>query len=242
MKGENIPMETKNIGVLLLAGSSTRTGGIKKQFYVSPHEEKPLYIHSLETLNKHLDDVVLVVGKGDKEKVEAQSYLFLKRVFPIVEGGETRTGSVYSGLQYIERIYGKKGINVLVHDAARPFLPDSTVEEIIRSLTDHDAVIPILKITDSLIRKERGKEQEKGTYLDRENVARVQTPQGFSFPLLLKAYENLLGESKTDDFQLVLPYAKSPSHIEGSIFNFKVTNPEDIRLYDEIIKARSEKK
>lgn len=231
-------METKNIGILLLAGHSTRMNGVTKQFYVSPYEDKPLYIHPLETLNEALDDVVLVVGKGEKEKIEAQSYIYLKRFFPIVEGGETRTQSVFNGLNYIEKIYGEKGINVLIHDAARPFLPLELVRQIVSSLGYSDAITPTLKMTDSLLKDDKG----KISYVPREDIYRVQTPQAFQLKLIMKAYEGLQGESKSDDFQLVLPLAKSPYLIPGSALNFKITTPDDLYLYDSIIKARLGKK
>lgn len=231
-------METKNIGILLLAGHSTRMNGVTKQFYVSPYEDKPLYIHPLETLNEALDDVVLVVGKGEKERIEAQSYIYLKRFFPVVEGGETRTQSVFNGLKYIEKIYGEKGINVLIHDAARPFLPLELVRQIVSSLGYSDAITPTLKMTDSLLKDDKG----KISYVPREDIYRVQTPQAFQLKLIMKAYEGLQGESKSDDFQLVLPLAKSPYLIPGSALNFKITTPDDLYLYDSIIKARLGKK
>lgn len=231
-------METKNIGILLLAGHSTRMNGVTKQFYVSPYEDKPLYIHPLETLNEALDDVVLVVSKGEKEKIEAQSYIYLKRFFPVVEGGETRTQSVFNGLKYIEKIYGEKGINVLIHDAARPFLPLELVRQIVSSLGYSDAITPTLKMTDSLLKDDKG----KISYVPREDIYRVQTPQAFQLKLIMKAYEGLQGESKSDDFQLVLPLAKSPYLIPGSALNFKITTPDDLYLYDSIIKARLGKK
>lgn len=61
-------MNTKYIGILLMAGKSTRMNGIVKQYYVSKEDDEPMYIHSLKTLVSFMDDVILVVPHGDEEK------------------------------------------------------------------------------------------------------------------------------------------------------------------------------
>lgn len=80
-------MNTKYIGILLMAGKSTRMNGIVKQYYASKDDE-PMYIHSLKTLASFMDDVILVVPHGDEEKVKSQSFIFTKKFYPVISGGK----------------------------------------------------------------------------------------------------------------------------------------------------------
>lgn len=115
-------------------------------------------------------------------------------------------------------MYFDVDIKVLIHDAARPFVPSKIILNIKDALKDHDAVTPVLDMSDSLL-----KENDGIKYVDRTFIKRVQTPQGFDFNLIYEAYEELKEESKTDDFQMVLNKSKSPILIKGSTLSFKVT-------------------
>lgn len=225
-----------NVGILLMAGRSERMEGREKQFYTSPCEAVPLYVRPLKTLADSLDDVVIVASKENRKKVQLQTYAVFRRFFPVLEGGKTRTESVKNALEYIRAFYGEKGVNVLVHDAARPFVPKEVVERVKKALERCDAATAAWGVSDSLLREEKG----RISYVSRDFLHSVQTPQGFSFPLLWKAYRGLEAESLTDDFQLVLGEAESPALVEGSPLNFKVTRRGDLPLYDALALAESE--
>lgn len=220
-------MNTKYIGILLMAGKSTRMNGIVKQYYVSKDDDEPMYIRSLKTLVSFMDDVILVVPHGDEEKVKSQSFIFAKKFYPVISGGKNRTESVRNALNFIKNMYFDVDIKVLIHDAARPFVPSNIILNIKDALKDHDAVTPVLDMLDSLL-----KENDGIKYVDRTSIKRVQTPQGFDFNLIYEAYEELKEESKTDDFQMVLNKSKSPILIHGSTLSFKVTNDDDLVIYD----------
>lgn len=221
-------MEYKNIGILLMAGKSSRIDGITKQFYQSKAESKPMYVYPLTTLNEALDDVILVVPQGYGNRVKNQALAYLGKIFDVVEGGETRTESVSRGLKLVEEKYGREGVNVLIHDAARPYVPLNVVKNVKQLLDTHDAVTPVMDVYDSLLSVEEGNSH----YLDRNSIKRVQTPQGFRLSLILDAYAKLDGDSKTDDYQLVASTCKNPCICKGSALSFKVTTNDDIAIYD----------
>lgn len=217
-----------NIGVLLMAGSSTRMGGTIKQFHRSSLSDRPMYMFSLTTLDMVLDDVVLVVPKGYVEEVEEQVKSLMGRSFVAIEGGESRSESVHKALTFIKDRYGLEDTNVVIHDAARPFVPESIVRNVVRLLDTYDAVTPILDSTDSLMSLADG----RARYIERDHIKRVQTPQGFKLKLLYGAYEALMGESKTDDYQLVSKICNRPCVCKGSPLSFKVTTKDDLEIFD----------
>ena len=175
-------MNTKYIGILLMAGKSTRMNGIVKQYYVSKDDDEPMYIRSLKTLASFMDDVILVVPHGDEEKVKSQSFVFTKKFYHVISGGKDRTESVRNALNFIKNMYFDVDIKVLIHDAARPFVPSNIILNIKDALKDHDAVTPVLDMSDSLL-----KENDGIKYVDRTFIKRVQTPQGFDFNLIYEA-------------------------------------------------------
>jgi len=73
--------------------------------------------------------------------------------------------------------------------------------------------------------------------LNRDEVYYVQTPQIFKHKEIYKALvkaekENFVG---TDESMLVKRIGKKVNIVEGSVFNFKITNKEDIQLFKKLV-------
>lgn len=229
-------MGLKNIGILLMGGSSIRMDGICKQFYISEGDDKQLFIYPLLTMLKVVDEVVIVTTNESIDYVKGLVSQYNDKPIHVIGGGDSRTQSVSNALNFIKE-NNFDNVNVIIHDAARPFVPLTVIQEVVSLLNTHDAVSSVLAINDSLL-----KSDEKIEYICRNNVNRVQTPQGFKLSLLKSAYDSLNGESKTDDFQLVLDKTNSIALCQGSIMSFKVTNKDDLTLYNLIIKSIHENK
>lgn len=138
----------------------------------------------------------------------------------VIAGGESRQETVAALLAASEAEV------VLVHDAARPFLPEAALLGVLALAWATGAASAALPVADTLI------DAESGATVPRERLRAVQTPQGFRRALLMEAHARAreAGVSATDDAALVRrlghPVALSP----GSAWLFKVTTPDDYRI------------
>ena len=158
-------------------------------------------------------------------------------VVSLIEGGAERYWSVYSALEFLNNREEKRekhlqtDLSIFIHDGARPCFSLDLCERIYQARKSYGAVIPGLPVTDTIKRVEKGIVQES---VDRSSLYRIQTPQAFSFPLLLEAYKTFLekkeeGLSITDDAMMVEAFTKEqPYLVLGEEKNQKITVPEDL--------------
>ncbi len=208
--------------LLVAAGSGTRFGADRpKQF--SPIAGKPVVRWAAEALGPH---VALLQPVGDPAAL-GNALAGLDHL-PIVAGGATRQDSVRLGL---EALVPHAPDIVLIHDAARPFIPPGTIAALLEALTNHQGAIPAAAVADTLKRVSDG--QISGT-VSRENLFRAQTPQAFHFGPLLDLHR--LGTAgATDDAALLeaagVPVAVVPGHDD----NIKLTVPEDAMRLERLL-------
>ena len=122
---------------------------------------------------------------------------------------------------------------VLVHDAARPFVPASVVEAVIAAVRDgHDAVIPVIPVSDTV--KRLAPDGSVPETLPRHQLYAVQTPQGFLRTVLVEAHR---GEpmDATDDAVLVEGLGCPVWTVPGADLSFKVTRPVDLLLAESVL-------
>lgn len=185
------------VALIVAAGSGSRVGGdIPKQFRVV--NGRPMLAHSYATLSKHGDIGTVFVAIGDGQEDLAKDALNGLPAPVLVQGGLTRRESVHHGLEEIARQGGADF--VLIHDAARPFLPDSVIDDLIRALDTSAGAVPALPVVDSL---SRGDDMLSET-VDRSQLWRVQTPQAFHFGAILDAHRSWTGEEPTDDARMLM--------------------------------------
>jgi 2-C-methyl-D-erythritol 4-phosphate cytidylyltransferase len=153
-----------------------------------------------------------------------------------VAGGQERQDSVAAGLALLPA----DGL-VLVHDAARPLLPRRVIRDVRRAAMVAGAAIPALPCADTIKEVEGGRVRAT---LDRQHLARVQTPQGFRVELLRRAHararEN--GLQASDDAALVEGLGVPVVVVPGAEENFKVTRASDLLLVEAILADRNNKR
>jgi 2-C-methyl-D-erythritol 4-phosphate cytidylyltransferase/2-C-methyl-D-erythritol 2,4-cyclodiphosphate synthase len=212
----------KFAAILVAAGSGSRFGSeVPKQFLRVAG--KPVIRHAAERLAKHIS---LLQPVGDAEPIEAA--LMGMDFLPVVPGGETRQESVFNGLLALERHAPDV---VLVHDSARPFFPNGTVEGLLDELREAPGAIPGAAVADTLKRVERG--IITGT-VPRAGLFRAQTPQAFRFSNLLAAHRSGV-EGATDDASLLEAVGETVAVVPGSDDNIKLTYPEDLLRLERVM-------
>ncbi len=218
------------IALVVAAGRGMRLGGVLPKQYL-PLGGRPLLRHSLETLAAHprVGKVRVVYHPADRDLYDgAVAGLDL---LPPVAGGAARQDSVRLGLESLEDLGPER---VLIHDAARPFLDRGVIDRVLDALDDAPGAIPALPVSDTL---KRGIDGVIMATLDRAQLYRAQTPQGFHFKAILGAHRAVSGEELSDDAAVAERAGLGVRLVAGSEDNFKVTQPQDFALAERLIAA-----
>jgi 2-C-methyl-D-erythritol 4-phosphate cytidylyltransferase len=155
----------------------------------------------------------------------------------VVPGGDSRQESVRLGLDALPDDITA----VLVHDAARPLVPEETVDAVVAAVHGGaPAVVPALPLADTVKQVEpaaKGEPEPVVATPDRAVLRAVQTPQGFDRDTLVRAHGTVT-DNVTDDASMVeqlgLPVVVVPGHEEA----FKVTRPLDLVLAEAVLARR----
>ncbi len=213
---------TKIVALITACGRGNRFNhgeGIPKQYL--PVAGMSLLRHSILAFLNHpkIDDVICVIHPDDIALYE-EAAAGLDLLNPIF-GGETRQASIRMGLEALRDYNPKK---VLIHDGVRPFVSKRIINGILEKLETHPAVIPAIAVEDTLKKYSDGKIEWT---LERDNLWRAQTPQGFIYEDILNSHVAFKDLNFTDDASLN-EYAGIPvAIIPGSQNNFKITTQED---------------
>lgn len=205
--------------------SSLLSGTGSKQFI--DLKGKPLIHRTLESLyHLPIAELALVIRPEDRPHFENLLRLhFSASAIVLVEGGRRRQDSVRAGLQALS-----KADRVLVHDGARPFLSAEFLKRLDDLSREHEALIPVMPIVETL--KEIDATGVVVKTHPRSRFVRVQTPQFFRFAELLDAYRRIEDADVefTDDASLMEYFGKPVHTCEGSAENIKVTEIQDVRI------------
>lgn len=226
---------SKYTAIVLAAGSGKRMNTIVHKQYLLL-DGKPILYYSLKAFeDSRVSEIVLVTGDGEEEycqKEIIQKY-GLQKVCHVVKGGKERYHSVYEGLKAV-----RKTDYVLIHDGARPFIDKDIIERSIETVEKYQACVVGMPAKDTIkIADELGFAADTP---DREHVWQVQTPQTFSYSLIMQAYEKLMACNKrqvTDDAMVLEQMTnQTVKLIEGSYRNIKITTPEDLLVAETYLK------
>jgi 2-C-methyl-D-erythritol 4-phosphate cytidylyltransferase/2-C-methyl-D-erythritol 2,4-cyclodiphosphate synthase len=202
--------------LIVAAGSGSRFGGaLPKQFW--PLAGKPVIRWAAEALTPHIG-LLQIVGDAGAIAAALDGVPHL----PPVPGGATRQESVRAGLVALS---AHAPDVVLVHDAARPFIPPGTIEDLLAALRHGaEGAIPAVPVADTLKRAAGGAIAET---VSRANLYRAQTPQAFRFTTLLALHQAADMFEATDDAWLLENSGHAVRIVTGHEENIKLTYPAD---------------
>lgn len=229
----------KNIAVILAGGIGSRlNAGIPKQFLKVAG--MTVIEHTISVFQKHrgIDEIAVVVNDAYKRKIE--SYIIknnFTKVKKILNSGPER---YFSSLSAISAYEGEE-CNLIFHDAVRPLLGTSVIDRVIESLKEFEAVDVAIPSADTVI--EVDEENNIKDIPVRRYIKRGQTPQGFRYSLIKKAYELALQDpnfTTTDDCGVVLKYCPDTKiHVvDGEDANMKLTYKEDFYLIEKLFQLK----
>jgi 2-C-methyl-D-erythritol 4-phosphate cytidylyltransferase len=213
--------------ILVAAGRGTRLGLEQPKAFAKLGED-PLLAEPLRRLDESdwIDAIVIVAPPGWEEPaILLAEELACSKVHSCVAGGETRAGSVRAGLAEVP----EDAVVVLVHDAARPLLPEPVIERVLAALSEGaDGAVAALPLADTIKRVQGGRIVET---LRREELAAAQTPQAFVADTLRTVLTADLSGA-TDCSSLVEASGGRVVTVAGDRRLLKVTGPEDLALVE----------
>ena len=213
------------IAALLVAGGSgSRFGAAQPKQYLSL-AGRPVIAHAAAALAA---EVTWVQPVGDVAAITAA--LAGLDHLPPVAGGSTRQYSVLNGL---EALAAYAPDIVLVHDAARPFVPPGTVAALVAALAHHAGAIPAVPVADTL---KRGADGMIAGTVPRDGLFRAQTPQAFHYPLLRDLHRQAAAGA-TDDASILEAAGHGVALVAGHEDNIKLTYAEDLVRLQRIMSA-----
>ena len=221
----------KLVGVILLAGFSTRFGGPQNKT-LCLLKGKPVFAYSIDAFvkSKRFDEILVVVSSenaSDIEKYISENNINAKLVF----GGKTRQESVEHALSCVK----DKGYEIVViHDGARPLVDDFIISEVIKAAKIEGASTAYLYVSDTIAVK--NEKEEIVEFVPRNTLASIQTPQAFKVDLLLEAHKKSTSLEATDDCSLLLALPHKVKLVKGDKRYHKVTTPEDIIYLEGLLK------
>ena len=205
----------------------------------------PILVQTLQKFvnNAAINEIVIALRKneisGFREQLEKQFPNIAFKNVKMVEGGEHRQNSVANALAAIA---ADADDIVLVHDAVRPFITSEIIAGVIEAARKHGAAIAGWPAVDTIKQVDRTAEGAIITAtIPREHVVMAQTPQGFRYSILKKAFDEAMtdGFVGTDEASLIERSGQPVAVVMGSPRNIKITTPADMELAEFYLKAKS---
>ena len=201
--------------ILACAGKGSRAGFNNNKIWETI-DGKPVIEHALSAFksSNKIDEFIITASIDDYDKINALYGAECK----VVLGGSTRTESVLNALNEVS------GEIVLIHDGARPFVTDKMICDCIECASIYGGAIPAVPSRDTVIVKDGNVTK---TYLGKNQIYSVQTPQGFKTNLIKDAYACARDKTFNDDGEVFKEYIGELFVYDGDYQNLKLTYPED---------------
>jgi 2-C-methyl-D-erythritol 4-phosphate cytidylyltransferase / 2-C-methyl-D-erythritol 2,4-cyclodiphosphate synthase len=217
--------------LVVAAGRGARFGGTLPKQYLALGGSSVLY-HAATAFTSHprVAGVQIVIRPEDTAAYDRA--IIGLGLLPPVPGGAERQDSVRLGL---EALAAQTPDRVLIHDGARPLPSAALIDRVIAALDSAAGAIPALPLGDTIKRVEG---RTIRATVDRSNLWRAQTPQGFHFDAILAAHRAAAGKAATDDAAIAEAAGLAPVIVPGDESNLKVTTADDLAAAERLIAAR----
>jgi 2-C-methyl-D-erythritol 4-phosphate cytidylyltransferase len=223
--------------ILLMGGTGERFGSaLPKQFHRLAG--KKVYLHTLEAfLTAQLfEEIVLVCPETWIEEVRTDLIAYPGAPLQVISGGTTRQASSRKGLLAC----GEQTRIVVIHDAVRPFVSQKVLEKNIAGAAQYDAVDTCIPSADTIVHAPHC--EMISAIPNRAEYLRGQTPQSFSYPLILAAHAKAEKEeifSSSDDCFLVVRLGHPVHVVQGNEENIKITSELDLFLAEQVLRLKN---
>lgn len=218
--------------IVLAGGSGSRMGADRNKVLLELQGE-PVIVRSVRAFVGLVDGVVLVSRAEDIPAMQA-AIEAAKLPVTIVSGGDSRQASVWNGLCALPQ----DCTHVLIHDGARCLVDEGTIRRCMASVEESGTGVAAIPAIDTI--KQVDANEIVTITPDRSSLRAVQTPQGFTVPLIRRAHEAAQtdGFLGTDDASLVERLDIPVRLTLGDRRNIKLTTPEDMMMAEAFLGSK----
>lgn len=224
----------KNIALIVAGGNGSRYGGDIPKQYLSINNQSILSLVVNKFLNHNSIDAVMV-GINENHLELYNKAIESLDLLPYSLSGTRRQDTVRN---LLEAVAEYSPDNVLIHDSARIFIDNETIEDLIQSLEHYKGAIAATRVNDT-IKKTDGRKVLKT--ISRDNMFLAQTPQAFDYKTILSLHRQYQGEDFTDDSALCERDGIEVKVIDSPIMNFKITREIDFEFAKKIMSSENGK-
>lgn len=214
--------------ILLGAGAGRRLGGAEPKAFLSIGGRPILSVAAAGAGACRAVTSLVVTAPHGWEGRAHDALDGLDVAATVVTGGDSREASVRAALDHVPRDVPV----VVIHDAARPFASPDLFARVVSAIgAGGDAVIPIVPITDTVIRVRAG---VVAGAEPRDELSLAQTPQAFRAQALREAHARAeaSGFSFTDDATMLHWAGFEVRTVAGDGSNVKITTLADLAEAD----------
>jgi 2-C-methyl-D-erythritol 4-phosphate cytidylyltransferase / 2-C-methyl-D-erythritol 2,4-cyclodiphosphate synthase len=212
----------ENALVILAGGDGSRFGKKLPKQFTQINGENLIHFFLKRIDVNNFDKIVIVCKISYFKFLKKIEYNFPSVKFIFTQAGKDRQSSSYNALKILKSF---NPINVLIHDAARPFCSNNLIKKILKNLKKNYSSIPYIENTDKkmILKKDFN-----------HNIKLIQTPQGFKFQTIFEAHKNTLIKKARDDSSLITE--KKINFVKGEKFNLKITYADDLNYFKLFLK------
>lgn len=231
-----------NVAMLIAGGKGVRTNqDIPKQFLNI--NDKPVIIYTLQAFEKHpeIDAILVVCIDGWQEMLRAYARQFnISKLRWIVTGGENGQASIHNGIVELQE-YCDESDMVLIHDAIRPNVSQDIISNCIATCRVNGSAVTVIPCAEAMLLRDSEGAMTAERMIDRDCLARTQTPQAFSLGKLLWAHDEAEKRGITNSVAtctLMIELGEKVSFCAGSEKNVKITTSEDLEIFKALLVAK----
>ncbi len=229
--------KTMNIAIVIAGGSGQRMGNdIPKQFIKV--YDKPVIIYTLESFEQHpmVDKILVVCVEGWHEELLAYAKTYgITKLEWVVGGGSSAQESIKNGVFALEGKCSDDDI-IIVHDSIRPLVDAFVLTDVIEKAKEYGNAVTSMPYNEQIFLVDKAEPTTTTSYIPRETLRRVSTPQAYRFDLLNdkyhEAYAKGIGIHGSAYANTMMVELGVRLHFaKGSDKNIKLTTPDDLEIF-----------
>lgn len=228
--------------VILAGGIGERMGNVDKPKQYLLLNGKPIIIHTIEKfcINPEFEKILVLCPKNWIIHTQnlINKYLGGHPHIEVLEGGDTRNGTIMNSITHIEDTYGLDEDTVIVtHDSVRPFVTYRIIKENIESALRYGACDTVIPASDTIV--ESKDRHTISSIPDRKQMYQGQTPQSFKAMKLRDIFNSLTQEEKsvlTDAAKIFVMKGEAVHLVRGEVFNTKITYSYDLEVAEALVR------
>ncbi|HRM91237.1 MAG TPA: IspD/TarI family cytidylyltransferase, partial [Thomasclavelia ramosa] len=204
-------------------------------------KEKPIFYYCVNTFAKRKDIDAIIIVVADEWRNYVKKYMsHIDKPIYYAHSGKTRQFSIYNALLATKKAGYSDDDIVIIHDAARPLVTNDIIDQCINFINEgYDGVLPVIHVKDTIYQSNNG--SSITNLLNRNELFAGQAPESFKLGKYLNIHKDISHEEIAKingSTEIAVKTGLKIKLAEGSEINFKITTPEDLTTFKQIMEIK----